>query len=145
MLFFVLAVGSTSAQNHKWVEISNPLDGYGGADSIDVNNIERLPNGNVTYFWKTAGYTIYQSEVNCQIKQIRTLSETELDYRDAYGNLVRATPSKRSFPSEWRTIGDGSDVYFLAIRACRSAKSIAIQPAKSATKKIVKKKLRRKQ
>jgi hypothetical protein len=126
----LVVVGNVSAQNHNWVEIRTPFDYLAyGSSSIDTNNIKRLPNGNVTYFKKTPGYTIYQYEVDCQAKQRRVLSETKLDYRDAYGNLVRATPSNGSYPSKWGNIhdGDGSPadyVDYFAARACSEAPKI---------------------
>ncbi len=141
---FVLS-GQVLAQNHKWVEIRTPLDYY-GSSSIDTNNIKRLPNGNVTYFLKTPGNTVYQHEVDCQAKRRRTLSETNLDYRDAYGNLVRATPSRDSYsyPGAWGSIGDGSPAYFYSTEACQSA-SRATEPVVKPTpvRKVVKRKLKR--
>ncbi len=147
MIFCVLVVGNVLAQKSpNWVKVHTPNEYSGGpgAGEIDMNNIKRLPNGNVVYFWRF-GYTVYEEEVDCVKKQARTLTKTKLAHRDEYGNSVPGAPTERVYPT-WTKIGDGSPGYYEATKACRSAPQIgekgssSTKTDKPAKKRIVGKK-----
>jgi hypothetical protein len=148
MVFCVLlCVGELSAQKHVWTEVSLPEGTPSIVSSryIDYSSIRRLPNGNVTY-WRKALNEIFQTEVNCVTKEERTLKKIQLATTDSYGNHIGAEKDVTiEADLGWNAINPDSISDRVNGAACRSAKSIAIQPAKSAMKKIVKKKLRRKQ
>jgi hypothetical protein len=135
---FILS-GQALAQDHKWVEVRTPRNAY-NYNFIDVNNIKRLPNGFVTYLEKSqTGDKIIKSQVQCELKTHRVVGETILDYRDAYGNLARGTPSRESYPTPWRTIEDRSRTYYLATEACQSASWVTESvPRPSTTRRVVK-------
>jgi hypothetical protein len=146
MLFFVLAVGSASAQKHHWVAVKVPnLSSYfDGMFQIDIDNFERLPNGNVLY-WKKVADTVYQNEVDCVDRKFRSLQRIASDHRDSYGNLVRGKESDTPLKMGWEIIDENSPENVMASMACREAPQVTKRVDTPATKKIVKKKLRRKQ
>jgi hypothetical protein len=148
MVFCVLlCVGELSAQKHVWTEVALP-DGTPSIVSsryIDYSSVRRLPNGNVTY-WRKALNEIFQTEVNCVTKEERTLKKIQLATTDSYGNDIGAEKDVTiEADLGWNAINPDSISDRVNGAACRSAKSIVTQSAKPATKKIVKKKLRRKQ
>jgi hypothetical protein len=148
MVFCVLlCVGELSAQKHVWTEVALPEGTPSIVSSryIDYSSVRRLPNGNVTY-WRKALNEIFQTEVNCVTKEERTLKKIQLATTDSYGNDIGAEKDVTiEADLGWNAINPDSISDRVNGAACRSAKSIVTQSAKPATKKIVKKKLRRKQ